>query len=160
MAATDDQAEDLLDRLILQVKAFSLLYGSEGEVREKLEARFLESDDESVRMFVKALQTDVQRPTWKLVAIALGELLFASLLVFAGTVVLVPTVSGVNTLQGLVQFFAERVGESTGGSLLTPYLSFVEFIVGALLVISAFFALREAASNLRQAGVSIKSGES
>jgi len=35
----------------------------------------------------------------------------------------------------------------------------VEFGVGILLMLSAFFALREAALNLKQAGLSVKSGE-
>ena len=159
LAASDDQSEDLLDRLVLQVKAFSLLYGSEGELRERLEGRLLESNDEAVRRFVKALQTGGQGQTGRLVAIALGELLFASLLVVAGTVVLVPAVTGVNTLQGLVQFFAVRAGSSPVGSLLTPYLPSVEFAIGVLLVVSAFFSLREAAANLKQAGIVVKSGE-
>lgn len=159
MASNEDQTEELLDKLILQVKAFSLLYGSEGELRERLEGKVLESHDEAVKRFVRALQTGGRGQTGRLVAIALGELLFASLLVVAGTVVLVPTVVGVNTLQGLVEFFLERAAGNSGGSLLTPYLSFVEFAIGVILVIAAFFSLREAASNLRQAGVTIKSGE-
>ena len=157
MAESDDQAENLLDSLVLQVKAFSLLYGSEGELRDRLEGKLVGSSDEAVRKFVKALQMEGQKQTGRLLVIALGELLFASLLVVAGTVILVPTAAGVNSLQGLVSFFGERAG--AGGALLTPYLSFAEFIVGVLLVISAFFSLREAAANLKDAGVSIRSGE-
>ena len=160
MADSDDQAENILDNLVLQVKALSLLYGSEEELRERLEGRMIGSSDEAIRTFVRSLQTGKKVQTGRLLAIALGELLFASLLVVAGTVILVPTVVGINTLQGLVQFFAERAGGSSGGALLTPYLSIVEFIIGALLVISAFFSLREAAANLKEAGGTIRSGES
>jgi hypothetical protein len=35
----------------------------------------------------------------------------------------------------------------------------VEFIAGILLMLSAFYALREAAVNLKQAGLAIRSGE-
>jgi hypothetical protein len=159
LAAGEDQAEDLLDRLILEVKGVSLLYPSEAELQEKLEGRMARSNDESIRRFVKALQIRGQGQTGRLLVIAMGDLLLASFLVIAGAVILVPTVVGVNTLQGIVQFFAERTSGSTTGSLLTPYLSFVEFAVGAILVISSFYSLREAAANLKQAGIAIKSGE-
>lgn len=158
MATNEDQVEDLLDRLILQLKAFSLLFPSEAELREKLEARILESDDESIRRFVRALHTKERVQTGRLVAIALGELLLASILVIGGTLILVPSVVGVNSIDGLLRFFAERVSGSTAGSILTPYLSFVEYAIGVVLVLAAFFSLREAASNLKHAGVSIESG--
>ncbi len=149
-----------MDRLILEIKAIALLYGSETELHEKLEDRVMESHDEDVQRFVKALQTDRPRATGRLLAIALGELLMASILVVAGMVVLVPTVVGVSTLSGLVQYFANRAAGTVMGSPLSPYLSFVEFAIGILLMLSSFFALREAALNLRQAGLAIKSGES
>jgi hypothetical protein len=161
LAAGEDQAEDLLDRLILDVKAVSLLYPTEAELQDRLEERMVRSNDESIRKFVKALQfRGGGGQPGRLLIIAMGDLLLASLLVIAGAVILVPTVVGVNTLQGLVQFFADRSSSGTVGSFLTPYLSFVEFALGAVLVISAFYSLREAASNLQQAGISIKSGES
>ncbi len=159
MSSNDTKTEDLLDRLVLEVKALSLLYGSEAELREKLAGRLTDSHDEGVRMFVSALQGQTRRETGRLLAIAAGELVIASLLVMAGTVVLVPNVAGVSSLAGLLQYFADRVGGNVAGSPLSPYLSFAEFALGVALVLSAFFALREAATNLKQAGLAVKSGE-
>ena len=159
MAAGEEQAEELLDRLVLQAKAVSLLYGSEAELRKKLEGRLVDANDESLRRFVDALQTGGRGRTGSLVVVALGELVLASLLVVAGTLILVPTVVGISTLSGLVQYFSERISSSSGASFLTPYLSFFEFAIGVVLVISSFFALREAASHLKEAGISVKSGE-
>jgi hypothetical protein len=158
LSSDDSKAEDMLDRLILEIKAVSLLYGSESELKAKLEDRITRSHDESLLRFVKALQTESAPRRGRLVAIALGELLMASILVVAGTVVLVPTVLGVNTLSGVVQYFAERVEATSASTPLSPYLSLFEFAVGVLLVLSAFFALREAATKLKEAGLSIKSG--
>jgi hypothetical protein len=157
--AGDEANQDLLDRLILEIKAVSLLYGNEAELRETLEGKITKSHDESVRKFVDALQNRKAPHSGRLLAIAMGELLLASLLVVGGTVVLVPTVVGVNSLAGLVQYLGERASEGAAGSLLTPYLSFAEFVVGVVLVLSAFFALREAASNLKEAGLTVRSGE-
>ncbi len=160
MLTSDENASDeLLDRLVLEIKAVSLLYGTEMELRDKLEGKITESNDESVRRFVEALQTEGPAATGRRLALALGELLTAAILVVAGAVVLIPTVVGVNTLSNLVQYFAERTSGTLGTSPLSPYLSFMEFAVGVVLLLSAFFALREAALNLKQAGLAVKSGE-
>ena len=159
MSTSETKADDLLDKLILEIKAIALLYGSEFELRVRLDDRIVGSHDEDVRRFVKALQVGRHKATGRLLATALGELVMASVLVVAGTIILAPTVVGVSTLASLVQYFAERTSGTVSTSPLSPYLSFVEFAVGILLMLSAFFALREAALNLRQAGLSIKPGE-
>ena len=158
MSTSDSGTEDLLDRLVLEMKAISLLYGSEAELRRELE-KVTGSNDESILRFVKALQTEGPIQTGRKFALALGELLTAAILVVAGAVVLVPTVAGVNTLSSIVQYFAERTSGSVGTSPLSPYLSFMEFGVGVVLLLAAFFSLREAALNLKQAGLAVKSGE-
>ncbi|MDA4127160.1 MAG: hypothetical protein OK452_08185 [Thaumarchaeota archaeon] len=160
MSATERRTEEMLDRLLLEAKGISLLLGTDAELRAALASRLLESHDESVRRFVKAMQTKKPAKTGRLIAIAIGELLVASLLVLAGTVVLVPSVVGINTYAGLVQYFSDRASSVLGGSPLSQYLPFIEFGVGAVLMLSAFFSLREAALNLRQAGLSVRTGES
>ncbi len=160
MASGDTRTEDLLDRLILDIKAVSLLFGSEVELRKQLESRLTESHDESVGRFVTALQVKAPVQMGRRLAVALGELLTASILVVAGAIVLVPTVVGVDSLSALVQYFGERASGTLGSTPLSPYVTFVEFGVGVVLMLSAFFALREAALNLRRAGLSVKSGDS
>jgi hypothetical protein len=159
LTSNETRKEDLLDRLILEVKAIVLLYGSESELKDELRGRVRDSRDESVQEFVRALQKERPAQTGKLLAIALGELVMASILVVAGAVVLVPTAIGLNTVGNLVQYYASRATGSLSGSPLSPYISFVEFVLGALLVLSAFYALREAASNLKEAGLTVRSGE-
>jgi len=159
LASDESRTEELIDRLILEIKAVSLLYGSDAELRESVESKIAESNDESVRRFVKALQTEGPAQTGRKLALALGELLTAAILVTAGAVVLVPTVVGVSTLASLVQYFAERTSGTVGTSPLSPYLSFMEFGVGVVLLLAAFFSLREAALNLKQAGLAVRSGE-
>jgi hypothetical protein len=160
LSARDERADDLLDRLMLEIKAVGLLYGSEAELRDVLESEVLKSNDESVRRFVKALQTPGASDTGRRLAIAAGELVMAAILVFAGALTLVPTIVGANTLASFIQYFAERTSGTIGSSPLSPYLSFLEFGTGVMLLLSAFFALREAALNLKRAGLSVRSGES
>lgn len=159
MSTDEERTEELVDRLILDIKAVSLLHGSDMELEEAVAGKITESNDEDVRRFAKALQSGGPADPRGRLALALGELLTAAILVVAGAVVLVPTVTGVNTLSSVVQYFAERTSGTVGTSPLSPYLSFMEFIVGAVLLLSAFFALREAALNLKRAGVAVKPGE-
>ena len=159
MTTDESRTDDLLDRLLLEIKAISLLYGSDEELRDRLKSKITESNDESIRRFVKVLQTEGPVQTSRKFALALGELLTAAILVVAGAVVLVPTVVGVSTLSSLMQYFEERTSGTVGTSPLSPYLSFLEFGVGVVLLLAAFFSLREAALNLKQAGLAVKSGE-
>ena len=160
MTVAERRTEEMLDRLLLEAKGISLLLGSDAELRAALASRLLESHDESVRRFVKAIQLKKPAETGRLIAIAIGELVLASLLVLAGTVVLVPSVVGINTYAGLVRYFTDTASTVLGSSPLSQYLSLIEFGVGVVLMLSAFFSLREAALNLRQAGLSVRPGES
>ena len=137
----------------------ALLYQSEEELAERVEEKITGSHDENMRRFVRALQSHGPEEARGKLALALGELLTAAILVVAGAVVLVPTVGGVGTLSSLVQYLAERTSGTVGTSPLSPYLTFMEFAVGVVLLLSAFFALREAAVNLRRAGLAVRSGE-
>ena len=159
MASDQTRKDDLLDRLVLDIKASTLLYGSESDLRDDLQAKIAGSPDQSVQEFVRLLQLERPSRAARLLAIALGELLMASILVVAGAVVLFPTAIGLNSVGTLAQYYASRVTGSLGGSPISPYVSFVEFAIGALLVLSAFFALREAASDLKGAGFAVRPGE-
>jgi hypothetical protein len=154
----EGKKDDLVDKLILDVKAFVLLGGDETQLRETLR-RVADSPDDDVRRFVDALQNKKPASTTKLLAIALGELVMASILVVAGAVALVPTVVGANTITALAQYFEARTAEGLSTTLLAPYVSLLEFAVGVFLVVSALYALREAASTLKEAGLTTTSGE-
>ncbi|MDA4127447.1 MAG: hypothetical protein OK452_09670 [Thaumarchaeota archaeon] len=159
MSSSERKTEDLLDRLILDVKAFVLLHGSDAELKAKLERKLKDSQDESIRRFVNALQVGANPEPGRLFAIALGELTLASFLVVAGILILVPIVVGINTPAALVQYFAARAYGSIGASPFGQYVSFVQFAVGTLLMLSAFYSLRHGALHLKEMGLSIKSGE-
>ncbi len=159
MSGSEKRTEELLDRIVLEIKALALLHGSDEELRARLRQKIIDSQDDSIRRFTQALQSRPRQNSMHLFLIAFGEILFASLLVLAGTVALIPSLLGVNTPAGLTQFFAERAGAAIGSSPLAQYISFLEFVVGALLVLSALYTLRQAALNLKEAGLSVRSGE-
>lgn len=160
MSSTEKRSDELLDKLTLDIKAMVLLAGSDAELGSKVGARLVDSQDQSVRRFVDALQKRRRLNPFQHLAMALGELIVASLLIIAGGVVIVPTVAGVNTPSSLAQYFAEHAYNAFGGSALAGYVSLIEFGLGALLVLAAFYTLHQAAINLGEAGMAVGSGES
>jgi preprotein translocase subunit Sec61beta len=159
LSSGEKRSDDLVDKLVLDIKALALLSGSEADLKEKLRGKVVESHDESIEKFLKAVQKGPKPETGRLLAVAIGELVLASLLVLAGTLSLIPTVVGIDTPAGLVQYFAERTYGAIGFSPFGQYVSVVGFVLGALLILSAFYTLRQAAINLREAGLSVKTGE-
>lgn len=160
MSGTRKRKEELLEKLVLDAKALVLLERSDEELRSMLQAKFVESDDESLRKFAGALRSGGPPKTGRLVVVAVGEMLLASLLVLAGAAVLIPTLAGIDSPAALVRFFAEGVYGVLEGSALLPYVPLMEFAAGALLMLSAFYTLRHAALALKEAGLAIEPGES
>jgi len=158
LAGDGKRSDDLLDRLILDIKAFVLLHGTDADLRARLQSQILYSHDESVKTFVSSLQLGRKPDTGKLAVIALGELLLASLLIVGGTLTLVPGMVGISSPQQILNYF-EQIPSSMSGSPIYQYASFIGFVVGAVLLLSAFYTLRQAALNLREMGLLVKQGE-
>lgn len=159
MSSSERRSQELLEKLILDIKALVLLQPSDKALKEQIQAGIVRSNDESILKFVDSLQSVKKPGSSRLVVIALGELTFASLLVLVGAVALIPTVVGASTPADLVRYFADHLYGGIGNSPLSPYVSAIEFAIGAVLMLSAFYTLRQAAMNLKEAGLSIKSGE-
>jgi len=157
--SSDKRADEVLDKVILEIKAMVLLEPSDSELRGRVQEKLVQSHDESLRRFVRAVHGGGARETGRSLVVALGELVMASLLVLAGTVVLLPTLSGISTPSALVKYFSEQVLGPIGTSPIAPYLPLVEFVLGAILMVSAFYTLRQAALVLKEAGLVIEPGE-
>ncbi len=158
--STDRRREEVLDRLILDIKAFVLLQGTDRALQSRVQERLLDSHDEEVRQFVESVQAGRKRGVGQLLVIGLGELVFASVLVLVGTVTLVPTMVGLHSPQDLIVYFSSQILPPLQNSPISQYASAVEFLVGALLLLAAFFTLRQAALNFRGMGLSAgQSGE-
>jgi hypothetical protein len=158
LSSGERRADELMDKLILSIKSLVLLQASDELLKEQLETKLKDSKDESLQRFVRALSAEGEART-SLVMIALGELVLASFLILAGTVVLLPTLAGINTASELVTYFSESFNGVVANTALSPYLPFVEFILGLVLMLSAFYALRHAATSLKEAGFAVEPGE-
>ena len=159
MSSSEKRTEELADKLVLDIKALVLLHGSEAELKNRLERKVVDSHDESVEKFIKALQVTSKPSSRGLFAMAAGELVLASLLVLAGTIVLVPTLVGISSTGALIQYFAQNLYGEVGNTAASQYASVIEFALGALLMLSAFYTLRQAALNLKESGLTVRPGD-
>jgi hypothetical protein len=159
LGSEDEQRTSvLINQLVLDVKAISLLHQSDPYLGEALRAAFSESPDEDVRRFFGLIQVG-RRPTRAgYLVMAVGELVFASLLVFVGLISLAPSLLGLSSPRQLVDYI---VGYSLApvASVLAPFLSLIEFSFALLLLLSAFYTLRQASKNLKGAGFTLKGQE-
>ena len=159
MSSSEKRTEELADKLVLDIKALVLLHGSEAELKNRLERKVVDSHDESVEKFIKALQVTGKPSSRGLFAMAAGELVLASLLVLAGTIVLVPTLVGISSTGALIQYFAQNLYGEVGNTAASQYASVIEFALGALLMLSAFYTLRQAALYLKESGLTVRPGD-
>jgi hypothetical protein len=159
LAENDKRSDESLDKLILDIKALVLLHGQDTDLGAKLQSQILNSHDESVKSFAAALQAGRKHDAGRLAVIALGELLLASILILAGAAALAPNLVGISSPQQIVNYLLEQISGSLSNSPIYPYTSFIGFAVGALLLLSAFYTLRQAALDLRKAGLLVKPGE-
>ena len=156
MSSGEKRSNELLDRLILDIKAFVLLQGTDEELRAKVSRRIASSQDQSVVRFVESLQSGAPQSDLRQLAVAVGEMVMASILVLVGVVTIVPSAAGSDSVSALVHYF-EQLGDLAGGAQqASPAVAFIEFALGALLLLSAFYSLRQAGLHLRRAGLGLK----
>ena len=156
MSGENDKIDEVLDRIVLDMKALALLYGSEDALREAIAPKVMDSTDDEVRTFVGAVRSGRSAGVLRLVAMAIGEVVLASLLVLAGTVTLIPTIVGLSTPSEYVKYFSEAVFGAIGSTALGQYVSVIEFAIGTFLMLAAFYTLRQAADLLQEAGLTTK----
>ncbi len=156
MSTTERKSDEVLDRLVLDIKAFVLLQDSERSLRAKVQERLVDSHDEQVKQFVDSMRTGRRSGVGQLVIVGIGELVLASILVLAGTVTLIPTMLGFSTPQDLISYFSSQILSPLANSPVSQYASAIEFLVGAFLLLAAFYTLRQAAVSFKGVGLSVK----
>ncbi|MDA4128735.1 MAG: hypothetical protein OK422_04720 [Thaumarchaeota archaeon] len=159
MSANETRRDELLEELGLDMKALVLLHQAETDLRLRIQDKLLDSHDEQIRRFVDLLQRRKKPPAARSFAMAIGELILASFLLLAGTVAIMPTLIGVNTPQALVDYFAQTVYSSLGRSPFAQYTSLIEFAFSLLLLLAAFYTLRQAAKDLKEMGLAVETRE-
>lgn len=160
MSKDGKAGDEVVARLKLDVKALTLLYESDADLRPVLERSLLESQEGYVTRFVGLLQS--RRPSGDdgSLPVAVGEIVLASFLTIIGLAAFVPVMAGLSTPQQWLHYFSSVAGASFPNGPLSFGVPLLDFIFSALLLLGAFYSLRRAAKNLKNAGMVLEPGRS
>ena len=112
MSKDEKAGRELVARLKLDVKALTLLYESDAELRPVLERSLLDSQDPYVARFVSLLQSRRPPEGDGSLSVAVGEIVLASFLTIVGLAAFVPVLAGLSTPQQWVGYFSSALGPS------------------------------------------------
>jgi hypothetical protein len=154
---SEDQGSDqTASRLLLDIKALTVLYPTDPELRRVLDKSLVNYADEDVRRL-----TDAVRPAQRVsrsgsLLIATGEIVFASFLAILGIGALAPSVIGLTSPQQLSGFFSTNLASSFRSCPLSSAAPIVVLALSLLLILGALYLLRRAATDLKGAGLTIE----
>lgn len=160
MSKDQKAREDVVARLTLDVKALTLLYESDADLRPVLERSLLDSQDAHVTRFVSLLQSRRPSEDGGNLPVALGEIVLASFLTIVGLAAFVPVMEGLSTPKQWFGYFSSALGPSFANGPLYVGVPLLDFVFSALLLLGAFYSLRRAAKNLKNAGMNLEPGRS
>lgn len=146
---------EIVDKLLLDMKALVLLSENDTELSRTVQKNILESHDEQVTRFISLIRpsTNIGSTRGQFLS-ALGELILASFLVIAGLSLLAPSLMGIQSPDQLLSYFTQVVDGISAASLSNPLIPFLDFLFALMLLIGAFYLLRQASLNLKKAGLS------
>ncbi|MDG6998867.1 MAG: hypothetical protein JRN15_07110 [Nitrososphaerota archaeon] len=149
------QKDDVLNRLILDVKALVLLSENDDALLKAAQEGVINSHDEQVVKFMSMIQPakKIEHRREKFIT-ALGQLILASFLTILGLSLLAPSLMGLQSPEQLRSYFTEVVNGISASSLSNPLIPGLDFIFALLLLLGSFYLLRYAASDLKAANLS------
>ncbi len=152
MASRTSSSDEVLSRLLLDIKALMLLSGSEGTLPAVAKEKIVSSHDEQISAFVSEISTASSKKSTggkSLLFIAISEMILAAFLAVTGLAILAPSIVGFSSQAQLVAYFDQIISGISVQSLSGPVIPAVEFILAVLLLIGAFYNLRLAAVHLK-----------
>jgi len=159
---TNEKAGDeIVARLKLDIKALTLLFESDADLKPVVERSFIESQDGYMVRFMGLLQS--RRSTNSndgSFPIALGEIILAAFLTILGLATFVPVTAGVSEPQQWMNYFSSALAPTFTNGPLYRGISLVNFLFAAALLLGAFYSLRRAGRSLKSAGMVPESGRS
>ncbi len=160
MSTDEKMGDEIVARLKLDVRALTLLYESDADLRPVLERSFLESQDSYVTRFTSLLQRRRPSEDGGNVPIALGEIVLAAFLTIVGLAAFVPVLAGLSTPQQWLGYFSSALAPSSANRPLYFWVPPLDFLFSAMLLLGAFYSLRRASKSLKNAGMILESGRS
>jgi ABC-type uncharacterized transport system YnjBCD permease subunit len=123
-----------------------------------LERSILESQEGYMIRFLGLLQSKRPSEEGGNLPVALGEIVLASFLTILGLAAFVPVLANLSTPQQWLSYFSSAVGPSFTNGPLYLGAPLLDFVFSAVLLLGAFYSLRRASKNLKNAGMILESG--
>jgi hypothetical protein len=151
----NQQGENIVNQLVLDVKALVLLSENNERLASTLRDNILNSHDEDMGKFVSLITPQKKsEPQGGKILAATGELVLASFLIIVGLSLLAPSLMGLQSPHQLLTYFSQLVTGISSASLSNPLVPILDFIFSLLLLLGSFSLLRRASADLKQTGVS------
>ncbi len=150
MASRTSSTDEVLSRLLLDIKALMLLSGSDAALQAVVREKVVSSHDEQISAFVSMINTSKKTEGGKSsLLMALSEMVLASIFAVMGLALLAPSIVGLSSPTQLEAYFDSIISAISVPSLSNPVIPAAEFVVAVILLIGAFYNLRNAASSLK-----------
>lgn len=159
MSADEKGQDEVVSRLLLDIRALSLLHESDEELRPLMERTFLESQDDYVRRFVGMVQRGQKSEGGGGFPVAAGEVVLASFLTIVGLAAFVPIMAGLDTPQQWFSYVSSSLASSFASGPLYEGAPLLDFVLSVLLLLGAFYTLRQASKSLRRTSLAPQTSE-
>jgi hypothetical protein len=156
MSVDENQGDELISKLKLDVKGLTLLYESDAALKEMLDKTFAESGDADMLRFAGLLQTRRRSGGRGPLLISVGEIILASFLTILGIVAFVPSLIGLITPRQFLDYFSHVLAPSLNSGPLFVGAPALEFVLASVLMLCAFYTLRQASQNIKESGMTLK----
>jgi hypothetical protein len=153
MSVDENRGGELVSKLKLDVKALTLLYESDLTLKDALDKTFTESGDPDLLRFVHLLQSRRRPGGLGALLISLGEIVLASFLTIIGIVAFIPALIGLVMPQQFLDYFSRIVVPALASSPLFVAAPALDFVLASVLMLCAFYTLRQASQNIRESGL-------
>ncbi|MDG6928984.1 MAG: hypothetical protein JRN39_02965 [Nitrososphaerota archaeon] len=159
MNDTDDPVERMLRQVALDIKGAMLLGASDEATKRALEKVVNDSHDEHVQHFF-ALVREGKGAGGRAsaLAMALGEIVLASVLIIGGLILLTPLVAGISQPEQLYTYLVQALLAPIVTTPLFPFVRAIEFGLAIVLMLAAMYTLRQAGASFRKAELVIEAG--
>ena len=153
MADKEEPLDPIMERLFLDIKSIMILGRNDPQVQNDMRRRIFDSYDEDVANFREIIQKGKAVDFRNLLFMAIGEIVFAGLLLLIGLNLLIPSIFSVADPSRIIDYFKNFILTYSNTIGFFDIIIIVDFFISILMLISAFYMLRQASGNLKEAGL-------
>ncbi|MGC8505460.1 MAG: hypothetical protein ACP5NK_01960 [Thermoplasmata archaeon] len=151
-----DSFDNLVNQAVLDIKAMMILSSTVQDPASVIKKKFIESPDEDIRNFRVMLSESIPTRQNVVFVMGIGEMLLAVFLSVFGLIFSIPAVLGYHSMSTAGSYFQGIQDGLYQLSSSYPITVFLDFVIAVLLLVAAFFSLKQAAYELKRVGLRIQ----